>query len=154
MTHKRNAKRSSRNRGAAIAELAVALPVLTLMLLGAVDFARVWVQSTAVENAAHAGAQYGAQTTSHAADSNGIYNTVMADLNDSAVSEETFDVNSQRYCECADGTSIDCDTGTCTTGGVHMYVRVRVNSMFTTLIDYPGLPHQIDVSREARIRAR
>ena len=147
-------KRSARDRGTALAELTVALPLLTMVMLGAVDFARVWVQSSAVENAAHSGAQYGAQTSSHAADSSGIYSAVMDDLNSSPVSAETFDVASQQYCECANGVSVDCDDGTCDTGGVHMYVRVRVNSTFQTLFDYPGVPHQIDVSREARIRAR
>jgi len=154
MRNKWSSKRFARNRGSAIAELSVALPILTLVMLGAVDFARVWVQSSAVENAAHAGAQYGAQTTSHAGDTSGIYSAVMDDLNASAVSAESFDVHSQKYCECNDGTAVDCDTGTCATGGVLMYVRVRVNSSFTTLIDYPGLPHTIDVSREARLRAR
>ena len=70
-------KRMGRDRGTALVELTVALPLLTMVMLGAVDFARVWVQSSAVENAAHTGAQYGAQTTSHTVDSNGIYTTVM-----------------------------------------------------------------------------
>ena len=147
-------KRLDCNRGAALAELTVAMPLLILIMLGAVDFARVWVQSTAVENAAHAGAQYGAQTTGHAADSSGIYSAVMDDLNSSAVAAETFAVVSEQYCECENLVAVDCDGGTCVTGGVHMYVRVRVNSTFETLFDYPGIPHEIDVSREARIRAR
>jgi Flp pilus assembly protein TadG len=147
-------KRLACERGSALAELSVALPLLILIMLGAVDFARVWVQSTAIENAAHAGAQYGAQTTGHAADSSGIYSAVMDGLNASAVAAETFTVASEQYCECENLVAVDCDGGTCATGGVHMYVRVRVNSTFETLFDYPGIPHEIDVSREARIRAR
>jgi Flp pilus assembly protein TadG len=141
-------------RGAALVEFAIVLPLLTMVMLGAVDFSRVWVQSSAVENAAHAGAQYGAQTTSHAVDTSGIYNAVMDDLNASAAATETFTVASQQYCECANTVSVDCDDGECSSGGVHMYVRVRVNSTFETMFDYPGIPREIDVSREARIRAR
>jgi Flp pilus assembly protein TadG len=145
--------RSKSQRGAALAELAVCLPLLTLVMLGVVDFGRAWVQSTAVENAAHAGAQYGSQTTSHAEDYAGIETVVRNDLAVSAVSEGTYDVVPTRYCECADGTPVAC-TATCMVGGVHMYVQVRVNSQFETLFDYPGIPHTLDVSREVRVRAR
>jgi Flp pilus assembly protein TadG len=141
-----------RQRGAALAELAVALPVLTLVMLGVVDFARVWVQSAAVENAAQAGAQYGAQTTSHAEDSAGIYAAVMADLNDSAVDDESYTVASEKFCEC-DGATLDCDDS-CTTDTKRVYVRVRVGSEFHTLFDYPGIPSVLDVSREVQVRAR
>jgi Flp pilus assembly protein TadG len=143
---------TKRQRGAALAELAVALPILTLVMLGVVDFARVWVQSSAVENAAHAGAQYGAQTTSHAEDTAGIYATVMADLNDSAVDEETYTVVSEKHCEC-DGATLDCDDP-CTTDTKRTYVRVRVGSEFRTLFDYPGIPSPLNVSREVQVRAR
>jgi len=143
---------ATKQRGAAIAELAVALPVLTLVMLGVVDFARVWVQSAAVENAAHAGAQYGAQTASYAEDTAGIYAAVMADLNASAVDEETYTVESERFCEC-DGADLDCDDS-CGTDTKRVYVRVRVNSEFETLFDYPGIPSPLDVSREVKVRAR
>lgn len=146
-------KRSKKcQRGAALAELAVALPILTLVMLGVVDFGRVWVQSSAVENAAYAGAAYGAQTISHADDTAGIYATVMADLNDSAVHEETYTVVSEKHCEC-DGAAIDC-ADLCTTDTKRTYVRVRVGSEFRTLFDYPGIPSVLDVSREVQVRAR
>ncbi len=143
-----------RQRGAALTELTIALPVLMLLMLGAVDFSRVWMRSTAIENAVHTGAQYGAQTSSHTVDTSGIASAVSDDLVASGLPAEEFTVDSQQYCECQNGTTIDCDDGTCGAGGVRMYVRVRVNSTFETLVDYPGLPHRIDVSREARIRAR
>ena len=47
-------KRHSPQRGAALAELAVALPVLFVVLLGAVDFGRLWTEGLALSNAVSA----------------------------------------------------------------------------------------------------
>jgi hypothetical protein len=35
-----------------------------------------------------------------------------------------------------------------------MHVRVRVNSTFEPLFDYPGLPDEIQIDRQASLRAR
>ena len=78
----------------------------------------------------------------------------LADLQESALSEESFDVASSRECECSNGSAIDCDAGTCPTGVKRVYVRVRVNHDFETIVDYPGLSHIVDVSREVVVRAR
>ena len=151
--HTQDTKR--REKGAAVAEFAVTLPIALLMLLGAADFGRVWVTATAASNAAHAGAQYGAQTKAHSADTTGIVSAAMTDLQNSALGNEGFSVASERRCECSDGLSVDCDFGSCGPGvNKNVYVRVRVDTTFETLFDYPGIPAAIEIGREARLRAR
>ena len=54
------APRACSARGASIVELAVALPVIVLLVIGAADFARVFYMAIELQNAARAGAQYGA----------------------------------------------------------------------------------------------
>lgn len=46
-------------RGAAAAEFAISVPVLLLLIMGAMDFGRAIDQSIRLETAARAGAQYG-----------------------------------------------------------------------------------------------
>jgi Flp pilus assembly protein TadG len=148
-------KKFDKQRGAAVAEFAVSLPIAMLMLLGAADFGRVFVTATAASNAAQAGAQYGAQTKAHSADSTGIANIALSDLQNSAIGNDGFEVTSERHCECSGGTTVDCDMGTCGPGvSKNVYVRVRVDTTFETLFDYPGIPPEIEIAREARLRAR
>jgi len=60
------------SRGQSMTELAIAVPVLALLLVASADFARVFYFSIAVNNAARAGAQYGSQTIATAGDINGM----------------------------------------------------------------------------------
>ena len=50
-------------RGSALVELAVTLPLLVLLVVGVADLARVFYVSMALTNAARAGAQYGSSET-------------------------------------------------------------------------------------------
>ena len=47
------------NHGAALVELAFVTPILLVLVIGAVDFGRAYYVDLEVENAAHAGADYG-----------------------------------------------------------------------------------------------
>ena len=147
--------RQSGERGGAVAELAVTMPFLFLLMLGAVDFGRMWTISTRIADAAYSGASYGAQTTQTAKDSAGIREVVLHELgvDDSSSSALTFvaasaksgtdeasdpagastsgsqqvyDVGVFRYCECENGKSIDCELGSCVAGSGNRRVYVRV----------------------------
>src|SRR5260370_34099905 len=61
-------------RGQSMTELAIAVPVLALLLVASADFARVFYFSIAVNNAARAVAQYGSQSIATASHSNGMMN--------------------------------------------------------------------------------
>src|ERR1700684_2925808 len=66
-------------RGQAAVELAVAVPVLILLLIAGVDYGRVFYMSIGVNNAARAGAQYGSQTVITAADATGMIAAAKSD---------------------------------------------------------------------------
>lgn len=154
-----------RERGGVLAEFAVVLPVALLLLLGGIDFGRVWMLATATANAAHAGAQYGAQNATLSSDVNGMRNVVISDLTSSSIIKasnpgeggigiDDFVITPERYCECSDGAKITC-TNKCGGGTNPMiFVRVRVDTTFQTLFDYPGIPSEVQISRAATLRAR
>jgi Flp pilus assembly protein TadG len=141
--------------GAATAELAIFVPIAFVLLLGSVDFGRVFYELTAIASAATAGARYGAHDASHSGDMTGIRRAVTDDLQDS-VAIATVAVDAERYCNCDDGAMIDCNAGTCAggTGARRTYVRVRVQKPFTTLFPYPGVPNAMVLSRQAQIRVQ
>ena len=162
------ARGDSPQRGSVLTEMAVLLPVVLLLLVGSVDFGRGWVHANATANAAHAGAQFGAQSKSHAKNAPAIENVVMRDLEASSmlkaitsqdgtvVNTGQFSVETENFCICDNGTEVDCDTkGSCgVTNSSQIHIRVRVNSTFETLFDYPGIPEQIQIDRQASLRAR
>ena len=64
---KSNRLRSS-EEGSALVELALSVPLLLIMLLGAVEFARVAYASIEVANAAHSAAMYAASSSGASTD--------------------------------------------------------------------------------------
>jgi Flp pilus assembly protein TadG len=131
------------------------MPFLFLLMLGGVDFGRMWTLSTRIADAAYSGAAYGAQTALTAKDTEGIREVVLHELgvDDSSSaaltfvaaaaksgaedasspatgptsgSEQAYDVGVFRYCECEDGKSIDCELGSCVAGSGNRRVYVRV----------------------------
>src|SRR5438876_4434317 len=65
--------------GQAMIELALSLPLLCLLLLGAAELGRVVYASIEVSNAARAAAQYGGSRHAATTDSGGITNAAKAD---------------------------------------------------------------------------
>jgi len=170
-----------RQRGGAVAELAIAMPFIFMMMLGAVDFGRMLTVSTRVADATYAAAAYGAQSTSTAQDTNGMRNVALHELGldvsastttktglvvgdasaltataHATASTKDYDIAATRYCECEDHKSVDCDTGACAAGSGNrrVYVRVRVGTTFLTVFDYPGIPHEVTITRQTEMRAR
>ena len=145
-------RRRDSERGGVLAEFAVVIPVALLLLLGAVDFGRVWALASASSNAAHAGAQYGSQNAQLAADINGML--AASDADENGLGIDDFVITPERYCECSDGSDIACDNK-CGGGTSPMvFVRVQIDSTFETLFDYPGIPSSVQISRRAVLRAR
>ena len=152
-------------RGSVLSEFAIVVPIVLLMIVGAIDFGRVWVLASATANAAQAGAQYGAQSAPLSANLVGIRAAATSDLLSSTMvrsggddsggmSIDDFTITPGRYCECAGGAAISCDD-TCGGGAKpSVFVRVQIDTMLETIFDYPGLPSDIPVSRIAVMRAR
>ena len=142
--------------GQAFVELTLLLPLLLMMLMGVVDFARVFHTALAITQAARAGAAYGAQSSAKSSDKPGMEqaarDAAAQDLDTSALT-----VTASQYCKCTtDGvtlTAMTLCTDTCA-GSRQVYVQVITQKTFQTLWNYPGVPHTVNLSRTAILRAQ
>lgn len=147
-------------RGNAMVEFAIAAPLLLLIAIGLVEIGRFAYFSILVGNAAHAGAQYGAQSFTTAIDNTGMTNAAKAD----GQNVTGLSASANHVCACFNGTTASpspptaaaCSTTVCPIAGYHrvLYVTVTATGSFTSLFSYPGLPHTHDVSRTAVLRAK
>lgn len=129
--------------GAAIVELALVAPFLILLTIGIIDIGRFARESITIGNAARAGAQYGAYTSTNSTDTVGIASAAQSDATDIALA--ATDVSSSTYCSCGGTPGVtvtDCNpTPTCANSDhIDLFVRVTVSKSFTSLITYPGIP--------------
>lgn len=148
-----------RERGSALVELALGLPLLLLVLFGAADFARVFFSAMQLSNAARAGAQYGSAS---------IVNSALTGPGQAIETTTTGAVNltgitatAARTCACAsdDGATFNASacSATCA-GGQHLAVFVTVTAQLTganafkTISPFPGIPGSISLSRSATLR--
>lgn len=139
-------------RGSAILETGLALPVLMLMACGAMDLARVFVAGIVVESAARASVQSGSYSVGKA-DSTSMN---QAGANDAAGQGITgIVVTSRTFCGCVGSTSqVSCSTATCSGATPSGYVESTATYTFRPLIAYPGIPTQITIARAVRFRVQ
>ena len=134
------------DNGGALLELAVAFPIIVLMVVGVADYARVYYTGITVANAARAGAEKGYPTHGDT-DSMKLY----AQIDAGTLTLDT--VTAGRFCRCPDGTVPDCVSGSCGAYGVPMaYDSVRVVKYVSMLIGYVGLPATVKVVRTSILR--
>jgi Flp pilus assembly protein TadG len=117
-------------RGQALAEMAIMLPVLIILVMGAADFGRVYYHFMAVESAAAAGAQYGCVSPAKAADTNGIRLAAMRQVQD--ITNRSVVVVSSQV--------------------TNSILTVNVKARFVTLMHWPLMPTNTLVSRSAQMR--
>ncbi len=120
-----------RRRGAAAVELALLLPILTLLFVFAVDFARLYYHYTIVTNCARNGALYASDPTVAVYSPYADY-TAAALADASNLSPKPTVTRSYS----ADGSS----------------VQVTVAYSFTTISNYPGLSNPINLSRTVQMK--
>lgn len=127
--------------GQALVELALTIPLLLLVLLGATELARVAYVVIEVTNAAEAAVRYGAQNTTTAADLAGMQAAARADGASIALNV----VNVTSTCGCADGSAEgdSCGVGgySCASGAAAVQtLHATTSKSFDPLIHLPGLP--------------
>ncbi len=140
-------------RGGALIELAVVLPVLILVAIGVMDYGRVFYTSIAVSNAARAGAEWGSY-------SEGARSDKFAEMGDFAKLEgaqaATITVTANRVCRC--GLTVVTCSSTSDCGGGYgpaaEFVEVTASKTVTLFLKYPGLPTSIPISRTATFRSK
>lgn len=134
--------------GSAILETAFIVPVMVLMIVGAVDLGRAYYVAIEVASAAHAGALYGIQNPT---DTSGMITAAELDAPDIT----TLSPSAAYGCECSDGGSVvpSCTTAPGCTYNYVNYVSVTAAATYTPLMPYPGLPSSITLISTTRMRA-
>jgi len=126
--------------------MAFAVPLLILILQVSADFGRLFYMYVELNGAARAGAQYGANNVSTAADSSGM----IAAAKLGGADEQNVMSVSATQCTCVSGTSVAaCPASYCTAIPTATYVQVTATASFHTLITYPGLPSSVPLSASA-----
>ncbi len=139
-------KASHGQRGVALVEIAIILPLLLLLAIGAIEIGRYANYANIAANAAHAGVQYGAQSLSAASDDTGMTNAAKVDWG----SATGFSASPSHFCKCSDGSASTCLSTDCPLP-LHriLWVQVIVTGSLNSLLAYPGLPRTFSISRTA-----
>ena len=128
------------HRGAAAVEFALALPILMLLAVGSIDFGRVPYFHQVVANAARTGAETGAthQFTSF------TRSTWEAEIEDAV---ETEMQNIPNF----DSSKLTYELTTTTNADGLARIVVEVSYPFETLIDWPGMPHEVQLHKRVEV---
>jgi Flp pilus assembly protein TadG len=122
-------------RGNLMIEFALALPVLSLMLIGLLDLGRYGLDKSAMLQGAREGAQFGALSpTSPNLSSSDLTNVNTTAQSATGLSGVT--ASSSLFCECTSGTAVSC-TSTCST--LKHYITVTTSRSFTSVVGATGI---------------
>ena len=142
------------NHGSALVELALITPILTALLIGAIDIGRAGYVGVEVQNAAHAGAEYGSLNPSNTAGITSAAQQSAPNVLNLSVSPPTWG------CECSDGSSYSAQcvaTPSCVANNtrgsnvVHK-VTVTTSAVYKTLAPWPGIPSSLTLYGSATMR--
>lgn len=161
----------SDNRGAALVELALTAPLFFLLMMGSLEIGRVAYYSVEIENAARAGASFGAVNVQNA---NTTASVQQAAKNDAPDVSNLIVVSPGQLCVCetVDTTtktpSFDPATGTadctltkitsCTAESstsfqsVISYITVSTQASIDPLVHVPGLPNKYNLTGYSALR--
>lgn len=138
-------------RGQALVELALVIPLFFLLIIGAAEFGRLAYAAIEVANAARAGAAYGAQTHITASDSAGIK---LASTQD-APNVSGVTATSSISCICSTGGTLTCTNALAACASparIIEYVTVNSSATVGPLFNYPGLPHTFTLYGQSIMR--
>jgi Flp pilus assembly protein TadG len=147
-----------RSDGTALAEFALAAPIIVAIVLGIADVGLLAAKTSALEGATRAGAEYARNNTTCQSDvqsSSCISGIKTAMQNAGSFSPAlTFPSDPTPSCECDDGTSITCGT-TCVGAGKtpnRVLVTVTASQAYTPILSWPIIPTSLTASTEIRIQ--
>jgi Flp pilus assembly protein TadG len=138
--------------GSALVETALTVPVVAMLLLGAVEMGDFAFRASEVSNAARAAAQYGAMNGGGFVDCNGtfaggscdatsgMYLAAKKDAPRTFVTCTSFAVNATSTCTCSGGAA--CAAGTpysCTSGLPVVNVTVNTSAQCSPVTSVPNL---------------
>ena len=151
---------ASQESGSALVELAFTLPMFLLLILGTAEMANIAWASVQLNNAAHAGAQFGSLNRANAADT--------TDLEQAAKNEAphltiTFPTAPVLECSCitpstgSATTPVTCtstfitDTSCTSPNVVLASIQVTTQAVVRPLFHYPGLPASYTLHGKAKM---
>jgi Flp pilus assembly protein TadG len=120
--------------GQALVESALVLPLLSIVLIGATEFALVAYAAIEVSNAAKAGVQYGAQNGAAASDTSGIATAASND----AANVTGLTTTSSYSCVCSDGSASTCQPTDCANSHIEEILTVNTQATYSPPIHLPG----------------
>jgi Flp pilus assembly protein TadG len=132
--------------GQALVELGLALSVLVMIMAGALELSRAFYADYEVNSAARAGLQWAAVNSSQQTSS--IQTAATNDAPDLVGMTAT----ASKVCQCDDGSTVSCSSGTCVTGSVRYYTKVVTSFPYKTPGTYPYIPRPMTLTGVAYIR--
>ena len=149
----------SSERGQTLLEFALMLPFLMLLGVGVLEIGRAIAYTIAVNNAATAGVEFGAQDPADGLDIPGMESAATTDANFSLTT-----ATATYGCTCDKGQGTSCtypvpEQGTCSDiscdgGQIVQCVQVTTHASFPPLFHYPGLPPRYEANGRAVMRVR
>jgi Flp pilus assembly protein TadG len=145
--------------GQSLLELALTLPMLFVMLIGAVEFGRLAYASIEIANAARAGTAYGSLSLINAADITGMQNAATQDGLDVTKWKTTgLTATAQELCACSNSptTLITCTAAATTCVSpvrTLVFVKVSTTATIDPLFYVPLLPKSYVLSSQAIMRS-
>lgn len=140
---------SRSQEGAALVEFALVLPMLALLLIGIIETGRYLAFGVRLSNAAHAGAQFGAQNHATARSSGDIQNAACNDSGFSCTSStpapghtappDTMLIQSTTFCS---PSATPCPNDS-------YYVQVNTSANFRPLLRFPIFGTSVSMSAQA-----
>lgn len=147
MMKKRISSLSHDRRGVATLELALALPVLAFLLIAAIDYSLAIYTKFQLRAGAQAGAEYSAI--------NGYDSAAIASTVNRTTSLANITVSSSKTCGCVSGSVVVANScsASCSNGAaLGTYVNVTTQLTHHTLLPYPGIPNQYDLTAQSQVR--
>jgi Flp pilus assembly protein TadG len=145
---------ASNASGQALVEAALVLPLLLLLILGALETGSIAYNAIEVENAAEAGALYGSLNRANAANTTAIETAATNDA--SNVLSITATATTSCACQTATGTltTLTCTaTTSCVSPNqVVEWVNVVTAAKVTPIFQLPGLPTTLALAGNATMR--
>lgn len=149
------------NMGQAFVELALVLPVFTLLLVGIVEVGRLAYASIEVNNAARAGVAYAAQTETTAADATNIRLAATQD----APNITSLSATTSYSCSCESSTGTVTSFASCVNtvtnltacpspSRIVVFVQVNTTAPVATLFHFPGIASTVTLRGQAIMRVQ
>ena len=132
------------------------LPLLLLVLAGAIDMGRMAYLALHVTNAARAGALYGAQSQATAADFGGMRTAAINNSNGIPLNSAPA---ASKSCRCSNWAASTADVSNCSPvpactspGRLVTYVQVTTAANYVPWFPYPGVPGTMTITQSSSMR--